>query len=86
MRFLGWSLLGLALVLALYLGVGEPLGAALFRLDAALLNTAQAGLQRHVAPWAWNDVVLPVIERPAWFAPAVLGAVFLVLGRVFRRA
>lgn len=86
MRFLGWSLLGLALVLALHVGVAEPLGAALFRLDPALLNTAQAGLQRQVAPWAWNDVVLPVIEQPVWLPPAVLGAVFLLLARAFRRA
>lgn len=85
MRFLGWSLLALALVLALYIGVGEPLGAVLFRLDPGLLNTAQAGLQRNVAPWAWNDVVLPVIEQPVWVAPAVLGVLCLVLARLFRR-
>ncbi len=85
MRFLGWSLLGLAVVLALYVGVSEPLGAVLFRLDPALLNTAQAGLQRRVAPWAWDDVALPVIEQPVWVVPAVLGALFLLLARLFRR-
>jgi len=86
MRFLGWSLLLLALLLGVYLGFGEPLGAVLFRLDPAVLNLAQAGLQRRVAPWAWNDVALPLIEQPVWAVPAALGALFLVLSTFRRRA
>lgn len=86
MRFLGWSLLLLALLLGLYVGFGEPLGAVLFRLDPALLNTMQAGIQRRLAPSLWNDFVLPVIEQPVWVVPAALGALFLLLSAFRRRA
>jgi hypothetical protein len=56
-----------------------PLGQLWFELDPPSLNMAQAGIQRHVAPWLWEDVVQPVLELPAWPALLALGAALLVL-------
>jgi hypothetical protein len=86
MWFLGCSCLALALLLALHFDPTEPLGALLFRADPAALGAAQAGIQRYLAPWLWDDVVLRVIERPAWVLPAALGAILLLLRGMFGRA
>ena len=61
-------------------GWDTPLGEALFRYDPALLNTAQAGIQRYVSAALWDDVALPLLERPSWVLPAALGVLLLVLG------
>lgn len=74
MRFLGWSLLGLALVLALYVGPLVELGAA------------WPGLGAHLGRLLPPEAVAPVIARPVWLLPAALGVVFLLLGRLFARA
>jgi hypothetical protein len=78
LRLIGMVLLAVALAAAVWAGWRTPLGAVLFRIDAALLNTLQAGTQRHVAPWLWDDVALPLLERPAWLVPAVLGLLLLL--------
>jgi hypothetical protein len=56
-----------------------PLGQLWFELDPAGLNMAQAGIQRHIAPWLWEDLVQPVLELPAWPALVALGAALLLL-------
>ena len=53
-----------------------PLGQVAFELDPALLNMTQAGVQRHVAPWLWDDLLQPLLEQPAW---PILGGLGLVL-------
>ena len=30
-------------------------------------------LQAHTTPWLWNTVQTPLLERPAWMIPAMLG-------------
>jgi hypothetical protein len=66
------------LALGVLTGWSVPLGAALFRYDPALLNTAQAGIQRYVSPDLWDLAVLPLLERPSWVMPASLGVVLLL--------
>lgn len=56
-----------------------PLGQLWFEIDPPSLNMTQAGIQRHVAPWLWEDVIQPVLELPAWPALASLGAALLLL-------
>jgi hypothetical protein len=73
-------LLAAALALGFLAGWTAPLGEALFRYDPALLNTAQAGIQRHVSPVLWDDVALPLLEYPSWVLPAALGVLLLALG------
>ncbi len=60
-------------------GWGAPLGEALFRYDPALLNTAQAGVQRYVSPALWDQAALPLLERPSWLVPVASCAVLLLL-------
>lgn len=82
---MGFVLLALAAGLGAWAGWGTPLGALLFRLNPALLNTAQAGIQRHVAPWLWDGVALPVLEQPVWLVPALLGGLLLLPALLRRR-
>ncbi|MDA8048669.1 MAG: hypothetical protein M0002_01430 [Rhodospirillales bacterium] len=50
-----------------------PLGSLLYSIDSGLLNLLQAGIQRHLAPWIWDSVLVPVLIRPAWLLPAAGG-------------
>lgn len=50
-----------------------PLGSLLYSINAAFLNALQAGIQRHVAPWLWDHVAVPILIRPAWLLPAAGG-------------
>jgi len=76
---LALGLLILAAFAAFWAGPATPLGAVLFRLNPALLNTAQAGIQRHVSPGLWDNSALPLLEQPAWLAPLLLGGLFLLV-------
>ena len=80
LRLTGVLLLAAGLALGFLSGWAAPLGETLFRYDPALLNTAQAGIQRYVSPAVWDEVALPLLERPSWLAPVALGAVLLVVG------
>jgi hypothetical protein len=50
-----------------------PLGSFLYSIDAGLLNLLQAGIQRHLTPWIWDRLMVPVLIRPAWLLPAAAG-------------
>ncbi len=79
MRLIGLALLALAAGLYVTFG-SDPLGALLFRLDSGLLSLVQAGVQRYLLPMLWDDVLLPVLEAPAWGVPLVLGAALTLFG------
>jgi hypothetical protein len=79
LRLIAVLLLIVGLVLGFMTGWDAPLGQTLFRYDPALLNTAQAGIQRYASPALWDDGVLPLLERPSWVLPAALGALLLML-------
>jgi len=85
LRLFALLVLALGVAAALWAGWQASLGAVLFRLDPGLLNTAQAGIQRHVSPWLWDAVVLPVLEQPVWLVPAILAGLLLLLGALGRR-
>ena len=72
-------LIAIGAALGVSLGWGTPLGEALFRYDPAVLNTAQAGIQRYVSPAVWDDAVLPLLERPSWVLPVALGVALLLV-------
>jgi UPF0716 family protein affecting phage T7 exclusion len=44
------------------------------------LNMAQAAVQRHVAPWLWDPVIVTILLLPAWIIAAALGGFFYFLG------
>ncbi len=31
----------------------------------------------HLPPWLWQDVMIPILQRPAWLMPTSLGLVLL---------
>ncbi len=41
-------------------------------------------IEQKIDPDLWFDVVLPFLTWPAWTLPALIGAVFLVIGLVIR--
>jgi hypothetical protein len=77
-------LLAAGAALGILAGWGTPLGEALFRYDPALLNTAQAGIQRYFSPALWDDAALPLLEQPSWVLPVALGAILLLLHGLLR--
>jgi hypothetical protein len=79
LRLIAVLLLAVGLALGFVTGWGTPLGESLFRYDPALLNTAQAVIQRYVSPAIWDEAVLPLLERPSWVLPVALGALLLAL-------
>jgi hypothetical protein len=84
MRLIGLVVLFLAIGLYAFFGA-DPLGAVLFRLDPGLLNLVQAVVQRYLLPMIWDDLLLPVLEAPAWVVPAILGAALTLFGWVRAR-
>lgn len=51
------------------------LGHALIMVDHSLLVTAQYEIQRHLSPWVWDRIAVPLLLRPAWFLPVAAGLV-----------
>jgi hypothetical protein len=45
-----------------------------------LLNLVQAVVQRYLLPMIWDDLLLPVLEAPAWVVPAFLGGAMTLFG------
>lgn len=68
-----------ALLLALIFGYAWPFGAMLFSINAAALNTLQAGVQRHLSPALWDSLFVPLLSVPAWTAPAAIGVILVVI-------
>lgn len=86
-RIIGWALFLIGVAVGGYeviSGLIAPeyrmiaLGELWFKVDAGSLNALQAGIQRYIAPWLWDSVMLPILQLPAWTVFAVPGAVFIV--------
>ena len=52
-----------------------PLGSLLYSLDSGFLNLLQAGIQRHLPPWFWDSLIVPILIRPSWLLPAAGGLI-----------
>jgi len=52
-----------------------PLAAMIFMVDHDVLDALQGGVQAHFDHWMWDDVLLPVLVRPAWLLPASIGLI-----------
>jgi len=62
------------------------LGEIWFKLHAASLNGAQAGIQRYISPFLWEPVITTVLLWPGWAVFGVPGAVLLWFCRSRRGA
>lgn len=52
---------------------GVPLGQLLLMLDHDLTDALRSGIEQYLASWIWEDVVEPLLLRPAWLLPAAIG-------------
>jgi hypothetical protein len=58
-----------------------PVGRVWAEIDTESLQLAQAGTQRHIAPWLWGDIIQPILEMPAVLVFGVLALILLFLFR-----
>jgi hypothetical protein len=95
-RTLGSLLLGLALLSCLYglyqFTLGEPLlfadlGHFWYRRSPTSLQLLQPAIERHIAAWLWDPVMLAILTTPTWIviggvaaATGLLGAVLVAIG------
>ena len=52
---------------------GVPLGQVLFLIDHDLMESLHRVIVGGIAGWAWSDIVVPLMLRPAWLVPAAAG-------------
>ncbi len=64
-----------AVALAMLGPTNVTLGAALYMLDHDVLDALEGGIHTHLSPWLWDDVVMPLLLRPAWLLPAAAGLI-----------
>jgi hypothetical protein len=53
------------------------LGRALNMLDRDAVTRLQGGVESVFGPWAWAELAMPLLVRPAWLGPAALGVIFI---------
>ncbi len=92
-HIVAWAALIVALLIAMRDGllsleqetlVIQRLGEIWYKIDPPSLNLAQAAVERYLAPWLWDDVIIRILQLPAVAIFAVLGIGFLVLSRSSR--
>lgn len=60
--------------------MAQAAGQLWFTLDSESLNTAQVVVQRYLIADLWDWVIVPVLQRPAWQAVAIVMVFFFVIG------
>jgi hypothetical protein len=58
-----------------------PLGQYWNDIHSTSLQLLQPAIERHIALWLWNPVVLNIITAPTWLVLGILGAVLVLIGR-----
>lgn len=89
-RFIGLMLIALAFILFVYDGTRSIAGNKIFitqvgdvwsNVHQNSLLLLQPAIERHVAVWLWDPVVLTVLTAPSWLVLAIIGALLILLGR-----
>ena len=89
-RLLGLLILAGAFVALLYDGTKSIAGSRIYltklgdtwnALHSTSLQLLQPAIERHLAEWLWDPVVLSVLTAPTWAVLGVLGVILLILGR-----
>jgi len=90
LRLIGVWLMLLAVVALVYDGtrmladngaiVFTSLGEHWYNIDPGSLNTLQAAIERYVAQFLWDPVIVTILLMPAWLVVGGLGALFYLLG------
>ena len=53
-----------------------PLSQLISMIDHPLLLWLQDGVREHLSEWTWQALFLPILQRPAWLLPLVIGVLF----------
>jgi hypothetical protein len=61
------------------------LGDLWYAVHPTSLQLLQPAIERHVAEWLWDPVILSVLTAPACLDFGVLGAILMLLGRKKKR-
>jgi hypothetical protein len=56
-------------------------GDAWYAIHATSLQLLQPAIERHVAEWLWDPVILTILTAPAWLVFGILGAILMLIGR-----
>jgi hypothetical protein len=76
-RFLGFLILAGGFIALVY----TPLGQIWTNVHSSSLQLLQPAIERHVAKWLWDPIVLNILTAPAWLVFAILGAILMLIGR-----
>jgi hypothetical protein len=94
LRFLGLWILAAGFIFFVYDGAKSladsairvtKLGEVWNQIHSTSLQLLQPAIERHVAVWLWDPVVLSILTAPTWLVLGVLGGVLILLGRKKRR-
>jgi len=89
-RFVGFVILALGFIALIYDGtksiaggklVFTPLGQHWNNIHSTSLQLLQPAIERHVAVWLWDPVVLDILTAPTWLVLGILGAILMLIGR-----
>ena len=90
LRFLGLWLLAGAFVALIVDGTTSiagnsirfmPLGETWFAIHQNSLLLLQPAIERHVAVWLWDPIVVKILNAPGALVLAVIGTLLILLGR-----
>ena len=89
-RFVGFWILAAGFLLFVYDGTRSIAGSAFLitktgdlwsNIHQNSLLLLQPAIERHVAIWLWDPVMLTILTAPAWLVLGVIGILLIVLGR-----
>jgi hypothetical protein len=90
LRFIGLWILAAAFIFLIYDGtksiagktvIMKPFGETWNDIHSTSLQLLQPAIERHVAGWLWDPVVLSILTAPTWLVLGVIGIVLIILGR-----
>jgi hypothetical protein len=90
LRFIGLWMLAAAFIFLVYDGAGwvangvlnsMRVGTLWASIHQSSLLLLQPAVERHVAGWLWNPVIMTILEQPVWLVFGVIGVVLVLLGR-----
>lgn len=89
-RLVGFLILAAAFAALLYDGTKTiagseiyftPLGQTWSAVHSNSLQLLQPAIERHVAVWLWDPVMLSILTAPTWLVLGILGALLILIGR-----
>jgi hypothetical protein len=89
-RFLGLWILAAGFIFFVYDGTKSIAGKAFYvtklgdawnTVHSTSLQLLQPAIERHVAVWLWDPVMLSILTAPTWLVLGIVGMLLIALGR-----